>query len=388
MCATTSLAGCRAWSRPPATPGRRVAGPGTPANHAIGRRAAAAPGIARRAGPTQGVPDGARDQEERRQDMIEITRALARQLRAVFRKSTWAGSLRGIRSPVVFQTDRDGLSVRVYDPEVAVVHHQPGKYAPEALAVPAEVLDDTEGRGEDLISLEANGPQTVQARWTDAGVPQVRDYDAKDPDNSPAFPELPPRWTTLEPGLLQALTDAAHTAARDNPRYAVHRTQLRGAAGEVVATDGRELLIQGGFPFPWQDDLLIPSVGAFALRKVPQDAPVALGKTDTHVGLRVGPWTFLLTLDKEGRFPNAQHVVPALTGNVTTCRLSAEDATFLAKALPRLPGGKDEDAPLTLDLNGHLAVRVRGEGQPQATEVVLSRSAVDGPPVRLVSNRH
>jgi hypothetical protein len=53
-----------------------------------------------------------------------------------------------------------------------------------------------------------------------------------------------------------------------------------------------------------------------------------------------------------------------------------------------LPGGKDEGAPLTLGLNSHLAVRAQTDGQPHPTEVVLRHSTVDGPPVRLVTNRH
>jgi hypothetical protein len=188
----------------------------------------------------------------------------------------------------VFDADGEGLSIRAYDREVALLYHQPGKHSPEVLAVSAQVLDDAEGRGEDEITLEAGGSGIVQARWIDAGVPQVRDYDARDADSLPAFPELPKRWEKLEVGLLAALTAAAHTAARDNPRYAVHRTQLRGAAGEVVATDGRELLIQEGLAFSCKEEVLIPSVAAFGCREVPQDVPVAIGKTATHVGIRVG----------------------------------------------------------------------------------------------------
>jgi hypothetical protein len=319
--------------------------------------------------------------------VIAFTRSLARQLRAVLRKSVWAAAPRGARPPVVFHATDDRLSIRAYDPEVSVVYSISGEHRPEVLALPAEILDDSEGRGEDVITLEPNGSGAIKARWDDAGVPQVRDYDARDLDSLPAFPELPSRWATLEPGFLKALTDASHTAAKDNPRYAVHRIQCRGTAGEIVATDGRELLIQTGFTLPWEEDLLVPCVAAFASREVPQDVPVALVKTDTHVGIRVGAWTFLLAIDKEGRFPKVDNVVPALNGKLTTCRLSAEDAAFLSKALPRLPGGEDENAPLTLDLNGQAAIRVRGNGQPQATEVILGRSEVDGPPVRLASNR-
>src|SRR5262249_37663694 len=152
-------------------------------------------------------------------------------------------------------------------------------------------------------------------------------------------------------------------AARDGVPFAVQKLQLRGARGELVATDGRQLLVQEGFPFPWKEDLLVPAVGVFGCRELPQDAAVTVGKTDTHVCVEVGPWSFSLAVDKEGRFPDGEPAIPARTGSVTTCRLSAEDAAFLARALPRLPGQGDDHEPVTVDCNGHLAVRARAEGQ-------------------------
>ena len=71
----------------------------------------------------------------------------------------------------------------------------------------------------------------------------------------------------------------------------------------------------------------------------------------------------------------------------TTCRLTAEDAEFLANALPRLPGQDDKEAPLTLDLDRQVTVRAKSEGQSRSTEVILSHSEVVGPAVRFASNR-
>ena len=319
--------------------------------------------------------------------MIQLTRALARQLRSVLRKSVWAAAPRGIRPPVVLRAERDGLRVCASDPEVAVEYHQPGSYPPEVLAVAAEVLDDCEGRTDAAVTLERVGTGTVQARWEDKGVPQVKDYPARDVENLPALPELPAPWTALDSGLVRALADAATIAPRQHVRYALQRTLLRGQSGQVVSTDGAQLLAQAGFPFPWQEDVLIPSVAAFACKELSRDDPVSVGKTDTHVVVRVGPWAFWLWIDKDGRYPRTENVIPALGKNVTTCRLAPEDAVFLVEALPRLPGDEDEHSPVTLDLNGQVAVRARGAGQEHATEVVLSRSSCSGPTVRLVGNR-
>ena len=200
-------------------------------------------------------------------------------------------------------------------------------------------------------------------------------------------PTPPDQWADPGPGFLKALDDAARSTARNNPRYALEKLQLRGKAGAVAATDGRQLLVQGGFSLPWPEDLLVPVPGAFGCRELPPEESITLGRTATHVCLRVGPWIFHLAIDTDGRYPNVDAVFPARTGKVTVCRLARADADFLARALPRLPGQDEEDAPVTLDLGETVAVRARAEGQSRPTEVVLSASEAAGPPVRCCVHR-
>ncbi len=156
--------------------------------------------------------------------MIQLTRALARQLRAVLRKSVWAAAPRGARPPIMLRAERDELRVCAYDAEVAVEYRQPGRHTPEVLAVSAEVLDECEGRSEASVTLEVVEPNSVQARWEDAGAPQVRDYPARDAESLSSFPALPEQWATLESRFLTALADAANVAAHEHPRYALRRT--------------------------------------------------------------------------------------------------------------------------------------------------------------------
>jgi hypothetical protein len=155
----------------------------------------------------------------------------------------------------------------------------------------------------------------------------------------------------------------------------------------VVGTDGRQLLIQGGFAFPWKEDLLIPGAPVFGCAELPREEPAAVGRTDTHVCVRVGPWAFHFALDEQSRFPPVERAIPPQAGVVTTCRLSPDDAAFLRKALPRLPGHGDDHEPVTVDLNGPVTVRARAEGQGRITGLLLSRSEVAGPPVCFVTNR-
>jgi hypothetical protein len=320
--------------------------------------------------------------------MIEISRALVRHVRAVLRKSTPPGAGRGHRPPVLLQAGRDGLRLRCQQPDVAIEYRLPAVLAPEAITLPGEALEDFEGRKEqDLISLERTGADAVLARWEDGGVPQAREYAAPDPERLAPFPEEPRRLSPIDAGVLKALDDAAQTAARDGVRFTVQKLQLRGGTGDIVATDGKQLLIQGGFALLWKEDLLVPAVPVFGCRELQQDASIAISKTDKHVCLRVGPWTFFLSIDTESRFPQAESVIPRAAANVTTCRVSPEDAAFLLKVLPRLPGREVENAPLTLDLDGQVTVRARGEGTGRVTEVVLAHSTAPGQPVRLAGNR-
>ncbi|MEJ7636826.1 MAG: hypothetical protein WKF75_02255 [Singulisphaera sp.] len=85
---------------------------------------------------------------------------------------------------------------------------------------------------------------------------------------------------------------------------------LRGSTGELVATDGRQLLTRGGFPFPWADDVLVRRSPVFAARGLPRDRPVSAGRTPTHVVLKTGPWTLAFEAVTGARFPDVGRVIP------------------------------------------------------------------------------
>jgi hypothetical protein len=148
------------------------------------------------------------------------------------------------------------------------------------------------------------------------------------------------------------------------------------------------LLVQGGFALPWSEDVLIPALPLFVSRDLPSEGPVAIGRTAHHVGLRIGPWLLQMEIDAEGRFPNADTVIPRMDTMASRLHLSEDDARFLVHVLPRLPGDKEHLAPLTLDLGKQVALRARAENATQVSEVVLSGSSCQGPPVRVACNRH
>ncbi len=180
---------------------------------------------------------------------------------------------------------------------------------------------------------------------------------------------------------------AAETTDRESSRYALGCIQLRGRSGQIVATDGRQLLVQSDFVFPWTDDLLVPGLTVFGSRELPHDVPVQIGRSEKHVTLAIGPWSIHLMINREGRFPRVDDVLPASLSAASCLRLHPADARFLLDTIGRLPGDEILNHPVTLDLNGQVILRTRSEGEPRPTEVILTNSRLEGDPLRLHSNR-
>ncbi|MDR3623064.1 MAG: hypothetical protein P4L85_27170 [Paludisphaera borealis] len=320
--------------------------------------------------------------------MITITRRQARRLRGVLRRHTLGIPHRGPVSPFVLHAR--GAELRAFHRCGAVAIEFVDSIAPgshESIALPLDALAEFEGRDDSPVTLETLAPDRTCVRWTDRGVPQSRAYAVQSLDAIEPSPEPPTSWATIPAEILKTLAEASETASEDSARYALGCIRLGGETGAVAATDGRQLLIHGGFRFPWTDEVLIRRSPLFACPGLPRDQPVEVGRTGSHVVLKVGPWTLFLEIQTEGRFPDLGRVVPAPATAATRLKLDPDDARFLGAALDRLPGAAESHAPVVLELNGKAAVRARGADQAQATELVLARSTYSGAPVRLDTNR-
>ncbi|WP_165253236.1 hypothetical protein [Paludisphaera soli] len=320
--------------------------------------------------------------------MIILARREARRLRAVLRRRTLGLARNGQAPPVTLQAAAaGGLLVRLHLDHLAVECLLEGDgRAAGSVELPLEALADFEGRDDSPVHLESPTPGRATARWDDRGVPQSREYAV--PDVAPqAFPEMPAALVERPPGLLDAFAEATATAGERTARHALDCILLKGSTSEVVATDGRQVLVQGGFGLPWDDDVLVRSVPLFACKALPRDAPVAIGRTGPHVVLRAGAWTLHLSIEADARFPRVEHAVPDPASASTRLTIDPADAAFLAGGIDRLPGGGDPHAPATLDCNGRVAVRARAFGHGPPTELVLARSRYSGEPVRLHTNR-
>ena len=319
--------------------------------------------------------------------MFTLTRRQARRLRAIFRRSVLGIGHRGSIPPLVFRVEGTQVCAHYRYAGLAVDHafHADGR-GPGSIALPLDALADVEGRDEVPVTIEAIAPDKTVAHWSDGGIPQTREYVVPALEELAAFPESPLSWSEARPDLLDALAEATVTGSENNTRYALGCILLRPATGEIIATDGCQLLIQGGFAFPFDADVLIKRSPIFANKALPRDRPVSVAKTDTHLVIRAGAWTVFLEI-QDARFPRIDDVIPDPQATTTRLCLDAGDASFLGQALDRLPGAEGLNSPATLDLNGRIAVRTRGADQTQATELILAHSRYTGTPVRLNANR-
>jgi len=269
--------------------------------------------------------------------------------------------------------------------DVAIEHRVEGDFQPCEIIVPLDLLAECEAKSEDLVSFEATDGSRVLARWDDRGIPQQR--AVQQPAKLPDFPPHSSAETaTNEPGLLIALVDAGATTDVASSRYALGCIDLRGGSGRIAATDGRQLLVQDGFSFPWQGDVLVPASKFFASPELPGDQPVIVGQAGDWATFAVGLWTIWLRINKDGRFPKIDDMVRPTVTAPSRLQLAASDVEFAIDALKRLPLDSAGGRPVTLDLDGEVIVRARSAESDLLTELVLSGSTVIGNPLRLVTS--
>ena len=316
--------------------------------------------------------------------MITICRALAQQLRAVFRRVNGSSS----RTPVGlrFLASADGLRIQAVHEQFAVEYWLAEPQEPAEFAAPLDLLAACEGKSQhDLVYLRTTPAGQTIAEWDDRGIPQQQWFDPS-PQSLPPFPPAPAQTTVNESGFLAALDAAAATADAASSRYALGCLNLRGSTGSIAATDGGQLLVQQGWQFPWTGDRLVPATSIFGCRQLPLEQSVRVGETGDWISIGVGPWTICLRIDRAGHFPKVDDLVrPAATAK-SRLTLTAADARFALDALQRMPTNRDEGSPVTLDLNGEVMIRARPDRQTSPVELVLTNSRVVGEPVRLVSS--
>jgi hypothetical protein len=318
--------------------------------------------------------------------MIALSREAVRQFRLVAQRCRCAGRPRLTAAPVEITGGEGIVTLRAHLGEVVVLWRMgpTQNSAPDSIAIPLAELEKFEGTRTDMATLESSSSKRAVVRWRDKDGAASTNIDLTTTELP--WPGEPEHLISLSPDFLQALHEAGRTTHRDPDKYAVNRICVRGKLGQLAATDGKQALIQGGFKFPFSDDLLIPAIPAFGCKEVAIERAISVGVVENWLYLVVGPWKFWLAIDREGRFPDLASAIPKAPD--TRIALSDSDAQRVLDALPKLPVDKDQDPQsLTLDLGQRAAIRARAGAEGDAIEVPLPESSCRGPDMLVVVNR-
>ena len=338
----TSVA--RLGRNPPCRAGHRVRprmGAGTNAATTSPDDRAESIGIATRVGTPH------RTQPRGHSDMITITRRQARRLRGLFRRSALGIGHRGPVPPLVFHAEADATAG-------AISVRGPGPRARRAGRVPVSRGDRAAARrpgrfrGPPRHTRRARG-RRARPDHRPLGRPRhpavPRRTSSRCSRLSPRSPSRPARGRRTLPTCSTRWPRRPRRPPTTAPATPWAASCSGAHASEVVATDGRQLLVQGGFRFPWTDDVLVRRSPLFASKEWPRDRPVAIGKTDTHVVLRVGPWTLYLEVQTGRPIPAGRPDHPRrLRPRPPGCGSTPRTPRSSVQALDRLPGAEEPNA--------------------------------------------
>jgi hypothetical protein len=303
---------------------------------------------------------------------VELPRGVARAYRAVLRKCVQQG-LRGPDCTVSCRAGPEGLELSCRQQGVLLRHATPGKRPAGLVRFPMSLLAQFEGRDGGAVKLEAAGLGKARASWKEKSGERALEFAC--PDVAEA--EVPGcEMSSPGAGFMQALAEAAKTTAGEHARPALRGVLLKG--GEMVATDGRQLLVQGGFEFPWEGEALVPALPAFALKELALEKPL-LGRSGTTVVLSCGPWLVAMEEQESRHFPDVSRVVAGEWDS--RLALHPADVALLRERLPSLPGHDDRFAPVLLELGRKPRVKAGAE------EIALQKSRCSGPAVSVPVDR-
>jgi hypothetical protein len=262
--------------------------------------------------------------------MIELPRREAGRFRALARRCV-VGRPRGPAPPVLLRQARDALTLSADLGGVALSLRLPNAADTECdLVVPFGVFDAVEGNDPASASIAPDDSGRIRCRWTDRGQSRESVFETTDP--GPVLPTSRPRLRSVDPSFLAALHECGRTSAREGVRYAFSRLQLNGKEGQVIATDGRQLLVWKGFELPFADRVLVPAIPAFGHRELAASESVRVGRAGGQILVEAGIWTVGLTIDEGAKFPEVELLL-ARSGSGAALRIAERDAEAVLRRL-------------------------------------------------------
>ena len=216
-------------------------------------------------------------------------------LRGVFRRSVLGISHRARSRRWSFTPRAGNCGRNIGTPHLAVEYVEPGDVPARSTRspLPLEPWPTSKGR-DDPVVLESRRARPDRRPLAGPGQSRIREYavtpfgaDRGVPRD--ARPVEPPSRATCSTRWPRRPPRAAPTT---RTRYALDCIQLRGDTDEVVATDGRQLLVRSGIAFPW--DRRRPDQGrrrSSAAGRCPATSPSGSPGPRPTSSSGSGPWT-------------------------------------------------------------------------------------------------
>jgi hypothetical protein len=206
--------------------------------------------------------------------MLAIPRRVIRSFVAASGKCV-LGRSKGLPPPVVIRRTKGRVTLTATYPEVVLelTCAERVREPDEVLIVPAEVLGNVSGATDDAVEFASAGTLRGSASWAGRSEPLNLILPGKQHDPLP----VPTQLGTVPAHFLVALHEAGKVSCREDGRFALSRLQLKGRAGQVVATDGKVAVLFGDFRFPFTEDVLTPVVPLFGCPEVRDEKDVRIG---------------------------------------------------------------------------------------------------------------
>ena len=320
--------------------------------------------------------------------MITLSRAVARRWVSLLGKTFGLSRELLKRQAVRFQVDSQGLAIESATATHAL-RYRDLKYhgLPQVWDAPLEAMQHLARSAASSGEFFLRGEAQVLLRMVEKGIPREEGFSMQEVVlEAPASPDS---GYLLPLAGRHALIAAFETAEQEHPgRYALNQVQLQGSKATLAATDGRQLLLQGGLHWPFTEDLLLGNYRKlFRCGDFPE-GPLEMSKTEQQLLFRVGNWEFFLPLGQSQRYPSIADVLPSPSEAVATTEISKGDAQYLRGMLSELPFEElDDEKPVTLELQNQIGVRSRSRKVPAGIEVVLRNSAWRGDAVSCAMKR-
>lgn len=94
-----------------------------------------------------------------------------------------------------------------------------------------------------------------------------------------------------------------------------------------------------------------------------------------------------LTAQKEGRFPCVENIIPPKNSASTRLVIEEREVECFLNTVPRLPCDESRHKPVTVELNGHVALLARAGDSTPITRAIMSHARREGDELRWLTNR-